>query len=118
MDWSVEHEDIAANIVATREGGEARRRDHQFADNNTHDFDIITEDGTIALEVTQAVTPAELKMYDATAPVIAGLKWGWGVLVDPDKVMVKKLGWLESTLRHLEESGASEHMPIGGQGSV
>lgn len=115
VDWAKDHECIAANIVAAREGGEALERDLPSADNNTHDFDIITADGTIALEVTQAVTPAELKMYGATPPVIEGLKSGWAVMVDPDKVKVKKLGWLEPILRDLEETGASKHMPIRGQ---
>lgn len=110
MDWKAEHEDIAARIVAQRASGEALRRDDRFADNNTHDFDIETLRGTIALEVTQAVDPTELAMFAATPPVLPSLKSGWVVMVDP-KVQVKKLGWLESALRELEETGSAEHFP-------
>jgi hypothetical protein len=53
----------AADIVATRVGGQAVPRDVPGAPDTTHDFDVQLADGrAIALEVTSAVDPEMVSM--------------------------------------------------------
>lgn len=114
MSWENEHEDFAAAIVAGRECGDPMRTDDAGAADNTHDFNIKTSQGTIAMEVTRDVDRSELQARAATPPEISGLEHGWVVLLTSNKVRVSELTWLGEVLRSVEASGLDRYYPTKG----
>ena len=78
-DLADDNEKAAAEVVVRVVGGSFEKTDIGGAQ-NTHDYEITTNDGTsIALEVTRSLDPAELEFRKVRWPAITGLKHGWYV---------------------------------------